>query len=192
MNETARRFGAAIVALSLFALVACDLSIRGFQLWWDRHALTSSVATSLLVLAVTGLIVDEVVARRHRRERALSVAIQALIVYGQARRAWSTVMTAGDNREESGSTPTEELRTLASMLLTAAPGLFDDPVTRRFLDEVQRLSASILRVALKPPQELDEHDYERLDAAMTQLQSAVEPLFTRIPDPDRALLEGLL
>ena len=191
MFEAVRRFAAATVAMILLALVACDLWIRSFQLWWDRHALTCSIATSLLVLAVAGLIVDEVVARRRRSERALSVAVQALIVYGQAHRAWATVMTIGDAGEGSASTLTEELRNLASMLLTAAPGLFDDPVARQFLEEAQRFSASVLRVALRPQRQLSEDDRAHLQSAMSQLQAAVEPLFTRVPDADRTLLEGL-
>ena len=190
MNEAVRRFAAATVTMSLLALVACDLWIRGFQLWWDRHSLTGSVATSLLVLAVTALIVDEVVARRQRREHAQSVAVQALIVYGQARRAWKTVMTVGDTAEGSASSPSEELRTLASMLLTAAPGLFDDPVTRRFLEEVERFSGLVLRIAVGSRGHLSDDDRAQLESAMTQLQAAVEPLFVRIPDADRTLLEG--
>lgn len=73
---------ATAAAMALLALVACDLWIRGVQVWWDRHSLIGSVVASLLVLAVTALIVDEVVARRQRRERAGSVAVQASIVYG--------------------------------------------------------------------------------------------------------------
>ena len=190
MNETVRRFAAATVTMSLLALVACDLWIRSFQLWWDRHSLTGSVATSLLVLAVTGLIVDEVVARRQRRERALSVAVQALIVYGQAHRAWNAVVKTGDTAEGSASTPSEELRTLASMLLTAAPELFDDPLARRFLKEVERFSVSVFRMATASRGQLSEDDRAHLESAMTQLHAAVEPLFVRIPDADRALLEG--
>ena len=190
MNGAVRRFTAAAVAMSLLVLVAGDLWIRGFQLWWDRHSLTGSVATSLLVLAVTGLIVDEVVARRQRRERALSVAVQALIVYGQARRVWNAVVTTADMGEGSANSSSEEFRTLASMLLTAAPGLFDDPVARRFLEEVERFSVSVFRTAAGSRGQLSEDDQAHLESAMAQLQAAVAPLFVRIPDADRALLEG--
>ena len=190
MNGAVRRFTAAAVAMSLLALVAGDLWIRGFQLWWDRHSLTGSVATSLLVLAVTGLIVDEVVARRQRRERALSVAVQALIVYGQARRVWNAVVTTDDMGEGSANSSSEEFRTLASMLLTAAPGLFDDPVARRVLEEVERFSVSVFRTAAGSRGQLSEDDRAHLESAMAQLQAAVAPLLVRIPDADRALLEG--
>jgi hypothetical protein len=190
MFEAIRRFAAAAVAMILLALVACDLWISSFRLWWERHSLTCAIAASLLLLAVAGLIVDEVVARRQRSERSMSVAVQALIVYGQARRAWNTVMTVGDSEEGSPGALIEELRTLASMLLTAAPGLFDDPLARRFLEEVELFSATVFPMALKHQGRLNEDDRAHLESAMSQLRVVVEPLFMRIPNADRALLGG--
>jgi hypothetical protein len=190
MNDVPRRFGAASVALSLLVLVACDLWVRGFRLWWDRHSLTSSVVTSLLALAVAGLIVDEVVARRQRRERSRSVAVQALIVYGQARRAWDAVMGTGQAGEGPASTPSEELRALATMFLTAAPGLFDDPVTRRFLEEAEQFSGLLFRAATTSRGQLSADDRTRLESAMSRLQAVMQPLFVRIPEAQRTLLEG--
>ena len=111
----------------LVTLISCDLWIAGVREWWDRRSFTSSVVSNLLVLAVTGVIVDEVVARRRRQERAVSVAVQGLIVYGQTRRAHDAI-AASESPERASNTATEELRTLASMVLTAAPNLFDDPV----------------------------------------------------------------
>lgn len=176
--------------MALLALVACDLWIRAFQLWWEQHSLTCSVAANLLVLAVAGLFVDEVVARRRRRERAQSVAVQALIVYGQARRAWNTVVTAGEMSTGSSDDASEEFRALGNMLLTAAPRLFDDPEARRFLEETERFSVSVFRTAAQSRGQLNEGDRAELEVAMAELQAAVHPLFERIPDADRALLEG--
>jgi hypothetical protein len=76
----------------LLGLVACDVWVAGVRAWWDRHSFTSCVVSSLLVLGVTVLIIDEVLARRQRKERAGSVAVQALIVYGQARRSCDAVV----------------------------------------------------------------------------------------------------
>ena len=67
MNDLRRRVAAVCALTTLLVLVGCDLWIAGFRAWWDRHSLTASVVSSLLVLAVAGLIVDEVVARRQRR-----------------------------------------------------------------------------------------------------------------------------
>ena len=80
-----RRISAAALLAALLALVAGDVWIASFRAWWYHHSLTGSIVSSLLVLGVAGLIVDEIVARRQLRERATSVAVQAMILYGQAR-----------------------------------------------------------------------------------------------------------
>jgi hypothetical protein len=190
VNAIFRRVMAAAAALTLFGLIASDLSIGGFRTWWDRHSLTGSIVSSLLVLAVAGLIVDEVVARRQRRERAISVAVQGLIVFGQARRACDAIMSSDvDDPRSNGAA--EELRTLASMLLTASPSLFDDPEAHRFLDQVERFSVSMFRVAHASSESvLSATNRERFKVEMAQLKATVEPLLMRIPLQDRALLEG--
>jgi len=176
--------------MTLLALVACDVWIGGFRGWWDRHALTGSIVSSLVVVAATALIVDEVIARRQRRDRAMSVAVQGLIVFGQARRAYGAVIATGGGPPRSTSAP-EELRTLASMLLTASPSLFDDPAARRFLEQVERFSASMIRtVSASPAPGPSAEDRERLLSEMSELQTTVAPLLARIPTGDVSLLEG--
>ena len=180
-----------VVALALLGLVAGDLWIGGFRTWWDRHSLTGSIVSSLLVLAVTGLIVDEEVARRQRRERATSVAVQGLIVFGQAKRACDAV-TSSEADDARSNSAVEELRTLASMLLTASPSLFDDPEAHQFLDQVERFSVSMFRAAnVSSGSVLSADRREKLNAEMAQLKATVKPLLTRIPLRDRSLLEGL-
>jgi hypothetical protein len=185
-----RRLAAAAVALTLFALVACDLWIGRFREWWDGHSLTGDIVSSMLVVAVTGLIVDEVVARRQRRDRAVSVAVQAVIVYGQTRRAYDAVL-ASDADETSSSDSSDDLRALASMLLAASPSLFDDPPARVFLAQAERLAATIYRsAAASSGGGLSADDRARLVSEMSQLQATVEPLVARIPTEDRSVLEG--
>ena len=189
MNDLLRRVAAASVATALVALVACDVWVGTVRLWWDRHSLTGSVVSHLLVLAVTALIVDEVVARRQRRQRAVSVAVQGLIVYGQARRAYDAISATSGEDGHAGNTP-EELRTLAGMLLTASPSLFEDPEARRFLEQVEQLSVSMFRrlhLSSRAPAGADD---ARLTADMARLRTTVEPHLARIPTEDRALLEG--
>jgi hypothetical protein len=181
---------AAAVALTLVGLIASDLAIGGFRTWWDRHSLTGSIVSSLLVLAVTGLIVDEVVARRQRRERASSVAVQGLIVFGQAERACDA-LTSNDMDDSRYKSAVEELRTLATMLLTASPILFDDPEARQFLEQVERFSVSMFRAAYASSgSTLSADNRERLKVERVRLKATVEPLLMRIPLQDRALLEG--
>ena len=152
--------------------------------------MTGSVVSSLLVLAVTALIVDEVVARRQRRERAVSVAVQGLIVYGQARRAYDTIMN-GDTNDTRSSGVADELRTLASMLLTASPSLFDDAEARQFLEQVERFSVSMFRtLSTSPGEAIDTGSLAHLASELPRLQATVEPLALRLSTEDRALLEG--
>jgi len=143
-----------------------------------------------LVVAFTGLIVDEVVADRQRRDRSASVAVQALIVFGQTRRAYAAVTATGDSGSEPVD-PTEELRTVATMLLTASAGLFDDPVARRFLEESERFMASMLRtVRQRSGDEPGDGAREGLESGMSRLNETVAPLVARLSPEDRSVLEG--
>jgi hypothetical protein len=190
VRDLLRRAAAATVAISLLVLVACDLWVRGVRDWWDRHSLTSSVVANLLVLAVTALIVDEVVARRQRRDRAVTVAVQGLIVYGQARRA-NDVITAPTGQETTAGDASDEVRTLASMLLTASPSLFDDPVARRFLEQVERCSWLMFRlVSASPDATMSSDARQHLASEMSSLEASMEPLMARLPTGDRTLFGG--
>jgi hypothetical protein len=190
MYRPVRRASAVLVAAALVALVATDLWVAGVRMWWDRHSITGSVASSLLVVAFTGLIVDEVVADRQRRDRSASVAVQALIVFGQIRRAYSAVTTTGDSGSDPVD-PTEELRTVASMLLTASGALFDDPEARRFLEESERFMASMLRTVRQKSGDRSGHGArEGLTSGMSRLSETVAPLVARLSPQDRAVLEG--
>ena len=189
----ARRVTAAAVAASLVVLVVCDLVIRSFQAWWDRHSLTASIVSSLLVLAVTGLIVDEIVARRKRKERAMSVAVQALIVYGQSRRTWNAVKSSaadGKGRGNGTGSALEEWRALANMLLTASPTLFEDPEALRFLEEVERFSGLVLSRFHRSEGTLADDDLQHLEAEFSKVEQAVGPLLARLPKADESLFEG--
>lgn len=187
-----------LVALS--ALVASDLWVGAVDRWWDRHSLIASVVTTLLGLAVAGLIVDEVVARRRRRERATTVAVQGLIVFGQARRAWESLRARRvdgpsgpqpPGTDSNGADPSEEWRALAGMLLSASPSLFDDPEARRFLEAIERLSgAAVHSVLTSRGGGSTVEDRQQLVTLWADVESAVQPLLARIPGDDRSLLEG--
>jgi hypothetical protein len=178
-----RRLMAVVIATGLIAIVACDLWVASFRDWWDRHSLTGSVVSSLLVLGVTALIVDEILARRRRRERATSVAVQGMIVYSQAVRAYSALTGARPDGSESSADLGEEMRSLASMLLTASPNLFDDPQARLFLEKLQRLAGEMLQAMSRSVgvsgQSADEQ--ARLADAMSAVQTSRLPLLARLP-----------
>jgi hypothetical protein len=118
------------------------------------------------------------------------VAVQGLIVFGQARRAYDAVVAEG-NAEPGSTAASDELRALAGMLLTASPSLFDDEVARRFLEDVERFSVSMVRtVSASAGKTPTADDLDRLASERSRLQEATKPLLARIPAPDRSLLEG--
>jgi hypothetical protein len=190
---TGHRLVAALAAVAvLVVLVVCDETVTGVRRFFELHAFTASIAASLLTLAVTLLVVDQVVARRNQKERAESVAVQSLILYGQAKRAHQAVLAA----ERSGGSPSpevgEELRSLATMMLSASASLFDDPEARVFLEHLQRSSAAMLRVARRAGTAAAADAGRHLEHTMSQLHQALEPLVRRIPGPEREMLQGEL
>jgi len=201
-----RRAAAATTAGVLLGLVACDVWVPGARAWWDRHSFTSCVVSSLLVLGVTVLILDEVLARRQRKERAVSVAVQALIVYGQAVRSCDAVVamadagTGGDGAELDVAQVDvrDEVRSLANMVLVASPALFDDPEARLFLEEVQRLAGTmysalaLYKVSAAPPTGDADGTVGRLRVASEKMGARVGPLAARLADKDRAPLDALV
>jgi hypothetical protein len=90
---TAKAVTSVVVSLGLASMVVTDIAVPGVRVWSGSHAAVTSVAGSLLVVATSVLIVDAVIARRRRKERAVSVAVQAAIVYDQAQRAYAGVTT---------------------------------------------------------------------------------------------------
>jgi hypothetical protein len=176
----ARRIAAVVVSVALVALVVCDISINRFTAWWNAHSLTGDIVSSLLLLAVTGFVVDEVVARRRRRDREVSVAAQALIVYGQARRTCDALVGPRPNGRDLKAAK-EESRDLASMVLTASSSLFDDPAGREFLGRVQRLMAALYVVSYTAPAGFEPGKLEQVKTEMTELTASVTPLMARVP-----------
>lgn len=169
----------------MLALVAGDLWNAAMRSWWSRHSFTGNVVSSLLIVGVTALIFDELVARRQRKARAVSVAVQAAIVYSQSRRVYDALLASADEDDRQGAG--EDLRSLATMLLTAGPGFFDDPQARRFLDEVERLAGSIYRVFTATTGRLNADVRKRLKSEMAQVEAAAQPLVGRIPVEEWAL-----
>ena len=188
-----RPLAASAIVATLGALVVCDLWVGGFRAWWERHSITGSIVSNLLVVGVTALIVDEVIARRQRKERAVSVAVQGLIVYGQTRRTYDAVVAAiGGEAAGKGNGAADEMRSLANMLLVVSASLFDDRVARLFLTEVQRLAGSMYRaLASTTPSSpgLGSDGVGPLRAERLQVDASIKPLAERIPSHYRAGFE---
>lgn len=174
---------------AMVAVLVTDVTIAGVDAWWNRHSLVGSVTGSVLVLAVTVLVVDEVTARRQVRERGRVAAVQALIVYGQAVRTEKVLMTPPHERESQDAVG--EVRALAAMVLTAAPALFDDPTAREFMDQVERFSSMLIRIGLgQSGHGLTDTDRAKLSEAKDTLSTAVQPLLARLDRREITAVEG--
>lgn len=181
---------AALVALAAtIAVLVTDLTDSGVDEWWNRHSLAGSLVANVLVLGVTVLVIDQVTAHRRIRERKRVAAVQALIVFSQVMRT-EKVLTAPPGHPD-GEDPVGEVRALASMVLTAAPALFDDPAARDFMDQVERFSAMLVRLGLtRPGHAVTDADRAKLSDAKDVVRAAVQPLLSRLDIREVTAVEG--
>jgi len=138
------------------------------------------------VLAITVLVINQVLRIRHVNDRAKATASQAAIVLGQARRAAGSVSSATKGSDERAAA-VEEVRTYLMMLLIAAPVLIDSPVPRAFLEQGQKLAAVLAsaRVASDKNSGAPPAD-DRLGEALGRLRSAAAPLLEVLSPAQRA------
>jgi hypothetical protein len=177
-----RRVSALLIAAAIAVLIVYDLAYgRGFSAWWDKHSITTSLVSDLLIVGATALIFDEVQAYRQRKDRSLTVAAQGLIVYGQAREAYQAVL-ANLSDPSAGAGVPDELKDLASNLLVASPSLFDDPNARDFLLQLDRLMAALFAAANGHGDRPDGLGQTvGLTNRMDDVESSFEPLVARFP-----------
>ncbi len=181
--------GLATIAVSVLALalVVLDLTDRGVRHFWAAHTLTTDTVSGLLVLALTVLIVNQVLSRRRLTKRSRAVAAQAGIVLMQARRSVKGVLSVGDGAEEQGSAR-DELRSYLVMLLVSAPVLIEDPVARRFLEQAQLLAAEIARVLVPSDVSavIGSGHGRGLEEEIERLQVAAGPLLAVLTTDERS------
>ena len=135
-----------VVLVLVLGLVVLDLVDRGVRHFWETHALTTDTVAGLLVLALTVLVVNQILNRRQLTDRARAVAVQAGIVLVQAARSVKSVLAVRDGAGDQDSAR-EELRTYSLMLLVSAPvPVIEDRVAREFLEQAQGLAGEIGRV----------------------------------------------
>ena len=145
MYRLIRRLGAVVIAAAIVVLIVDDLTEQHFAHWWDAHAITTSLISDLLIVGATAFIFDEVVAYRQRKDRSLSVAAQALIVYGQAREAYQAVMA---NLSDPSSATSNSLRSVFGPAVSSQTA----DQSARFLPELWLIALSrSASVALAQP-----------------------------------------
>jgi hypothetical protein len=185
--------GSAAVVVTLVAcvLVILDLADGPMRRWWDAHALTTDTVAGLLVLLITVLVVDQVVALRQINDRARAVAVQVGIMMTQAARttqAVSQVLAGKGDRDSAG----DEFRTYIMMLLAVAPILIDAKLSRNFLEQAQRMGGEMgraLTVITKAPGQ-EEPSVTRLNHGLQRLRDASAPLLQNLDPETRVAVSG--
>jgi hypothetical protein len=186
----------AAIAVTLLTgvLVILDLTDEAIRRWWIGHALTTDTVSGLLVLAITLLVVDQLVRLRQLRGRARAIGAQAMIILAQATRAAreiSAAVTQGrgpGNREDAA----DEFRTYMIMLLVGAPLLIDERTSRAFLEQAQAVGgemARMLAATAKTPSPATVSPTQ-LDEALKRLREASTPLFQALDPATRAAVGG--
>jgi hypothetical protein len=186
--------GALVVTVLAGVLVIVDVSDAGMRRWWGGHALTTSTVSGLLVLAITVLVVDQVVRLRQLNGRARAVAAQAAIIMTQAVRTSSSIEQAlakgaGASAHDAAA---DEFRTYMMMLLVGAPVLIDERVSRTFLEQAQSvgglmaLSLGVTGRSAGPASAPD----RRLDDAVQRLRTASAPLLQVLDPETQAAVRG--
>jgi hypothetical protein len=121
----ATRIIAGLSLLVLFGAIAWDLADDGF---WSHHALFAGIVASLIVVAVTGAVLNEVLERR-RRQRWSVLAQYALLEFVRtARLVWSGLL------ELAGLVPEGELGEPA--LTAGSEAVHDTPRLTAAMDEM--------------------------------------------------------
>jgi hypothetical protein len=182
---------AAAATLLACVLLILDQTDAGLRRWWNGHDLTTDTISGLIVLMITGLVVDQVVRLRQIKNRARAVTVQAAIVLAQANRA-SQAVTQALSGSGDRDAAYEEFRTYTTMLLSVAPVLIDVTMSRTFLEQAQNLDGALALalsvLARKPGQ--DESSATRINDSLQALKSASTPLLQNL-DPDiRSAVRG--
>jgi hypothetical protein len=185
---------ATVATLLATALVIGEITDETMRRWWSGHALTTDTVSGLLVLLITLLVVDQVVRLRQIKNRSRAVAAQAAIILVQATRATQAVSKAitqgassGDRDDASG-----QFRTYMNMLLTGSPILIDEPVSRNFLEQAQRLGGEMARALTETGKASGRAPVSptRLNDAVRGLRSASAPLLAMLDPADQAAILG--
>ena len=192
MSTRARHWSAAIlVSLAACVLVSFDLTDVRWRAWWDVHALTTDTVSGIVVLAITLLIVDQVVRLRQTKDRSRAIAAQAAIMVAQGIRSGNAVSQAlsGSGDKDSAN---DEFRTYMMMLLVGAPLLIDEPTSRAFLEQAQFLGAEMTRAIGAATRDNGKNSFkpDRVDRAVRQLRDASMPLVQVLDPQTQAVIRG--
>ena len=119
------RIIAAVSVLAVFGAIAWDIANDGF---WSRHTLFASLVASLIVVAVTAAVLNEVLERRQRERWSVLAQYALLDLVRAARLVWSGLL------ELAGLLPEGELGDGA--LAAGTEAVLDSPRLAAAIDEM--------------------------------------------------------
>lgn len=122
------RIVGAVSVLVLAAAIGWDLSNDGF---WAKHALFTGLVASLIVVAITAAVLNEVLERRQRERWSLLAQYALFDLVRTARLVWTSLL------DVAGLVPDEEL--VDGALATATEAVLDTP---RFTAAVHEMLAN--------------------------------------------------
>jgi len=182
-------FATIIVTALAVVLVVLDLTDRAMRHFWTAHGFTTDFCAGIVVLALTVLIVNQVLQRVQLTQRSRAVAAQAGILLTQARRAATSAKAAHDGYGDRDSA-SQDFRTYLLALLVSAPVFIENPVAREFLEQAQRLAAEMAYI-LAPAGTPYTKDGQSFDAAIERLRAASSPLLAVLNPDERSTVIGL-
>ena len=190
--RTAARLAATLVTLITLALIVSGITDAGLRNWWNTNSLTTDTVSGVLVLLITILIVNQLLNLRQARQRSQAVGAQTAAIVAQAAQSAGAIssVTGGSG---DGNAASDGFRTYMMMLFISAPVLIGDPVARHFLEQAQDLGGEIARTLELTKRSTDGAPVpgDRLDDAMTQLQSAAAPLLQPLSPEARDSIQRL-
>jgi hypothetical protein len=180
----------AFVNALVLALVLLELLDRGVRRFWSDHALTADTVAGVLVVAITVVVVDQVIRYRQIQGQSRAIGAHAAIMLSQARGAVDATLAVRDGHGDRAAAG-DAVRTYLLVLLVGAPVLIQEPRARRFLERGQVLAAE-LGAILAPANvgALPSSAFAGgLEQAIKQLQEAAAPLLAALSAEERSAVD---
>jgi hypothetical protein len=178
---------AGVVTAVVLVLVLLEFFDRGDRKFWSNHPISADTVAGILVVALTVVVLDQIIRHRQRQNQSRAIGAHAAIMLTQARGAVDATVAVRD-REGDRLAAGDAVRTYLQVLLVGAPVLIEDPVARRFLEQAQVLAAELGRI-LAPAEVgmLPSGAFAgSVEEAIKQLQGAAAPLLTALSAEERS------
>ena len=138
---------------------------------------TADTAAGILIVGITVLIVNQVLAVRQLRERSRAITAQAAILVEQATPATQATSDAADGSGDR-ATARDEVRTYNDRAVDRRPDPDRRKTSRTFLAEAQKLGAQLVNVLTTKAEDSGNvaQSVALLDETLQHLRDGVAPL----------------